>query len=57
MLYMLTATLAKFFLVANDAFTLRVWPERALHHNQSMSGRNSEKTIIVTKQQQSLILV
>lgn len=45
---MLTATLAKFFLVANDAFTLHVLPERAFHHNQSMSGRNSEKMLTVT---------
>lgn len=42
-LYLLTATLAKFFLVANDAFTLRVLPKRTLHHHQCMSGRNSEK--------------
>lgn len=45
--YTLTATLAKFFLVAYDAFTLHVLPVKALHHNQSLSGRNSEKMITV----------
>lgn len=44
---MLTATLAKFFLVAYHAFTLHVLPVKALHHNQSLSGRNSEKMITV----------
>ena len=44
---MLIATLAKFFLVADDAFTFHALPERALHHNQSMSERNSEKMILV----------
>lgn len=44
---MLIATLAKFLLVADDAFTFHALPERALHHNQSMSGKNSEKMIIV----------
>lgn len=44
---MLIATLAKFFLVADDAFTFHALPERALHH-QSMSGKNSEKIIVIT---------
>lgn len=44
---MLMATLAKFILAATDAFTPQILPEIALNYNQSMSGRNSEKTIIV----------
>lgn len=43
----LTATLAKCFPVAYHAFTLHVLPVKALHHNQSLSGRNSEKMITV----------
>ena len=45
---MLTATLAKFFLVAYDVFTLHVLPEKESHPNQSTSGRNLEKITVIT---------
>lgn len=44
---MFIATLAKFFLAANDVFTFHALPERTLHHNQNMSAKNSEKMLIV----------
>lgn len=44
---MFIATLAKFFLVANEVFSFHALPERALHHNHSMSVKNSEKMLIV----------